>query len=363
MKILFVVSFFHTNLAPWVKALVEAGCEVKMICRKREPTEDNSIITPSVVDASLMNEAAMGEILASFMPDLVILRDKSDSFRALAKRASKEGAKVVYYEMRGYLRKSGVLGFLNDLKRLSRRVRNDLPMLTITPAVGPKSGVPRKFARHFYIPMSVCPDALDRKYCSLGVPTVLCVGKLAHQVKRQTWVIDALEELQIPCRLLLVGSGDDRAENPDKREAYYYDELRERARDHRIPGEVRVIEDMPYRDLLKFYGTCDVKVLPSERELFGISIIEAMAGGCAVVATDAAGATNYIEHGHDGLHFDSNSYQDFVNQLYRLLSDPKEIEHLGRNAVNTILTNHNLLDFSDFVKSLAPSVRNRHKNP
>lgn len=350
MKVLFLVTRFHTNLIPWVEALLQEGCPVRMLCKKKGATEDYSTITPEIIEPENFDAEKAQSVVDSFCPDLVILNDKSECFKALAKIAERQGAKAVLYEQRDYYRKPGPRGVMKDLKRISRRVRGGLPLLAITPSVGDPNGAQRHFAKHFHVPMRPRIELKEREYIKAGAPRIICVGKVAHQVKRHVWVIDALEELQFDCELLIVGAGDDRMENPDKRDPGYYDEVHRRAQANTVSGGVRILEDLSHDEVMNLYSDCDIMVLPSEREAFGISPVEAMASGCAVVATDASGSTGYITHGYDGLHFAAGEYDDLLLQLRRLLLNHSEIERLGRNALKTIVGKHSYSGFTAFLR-------------
>jgi UDP-glucose:(heptosyl)LPS alpha-1,3-glucosyltransferase len=53
-------------------------------------------------------------------------------------------------------------------------------------------------------------------------------------------------------------------------------------------------------DIRQYYSLADVVVLPSLREAFGMSILEAMACGLPVVVSPAAGVACLIEEGKSG---------------------------------------------------------------
>ena len=69
----------------------------------------------------------------------------------------------------------------------------------------------------------------------------------------------------------------------------------------RFSIEDRVIFTGPTREAWKYYAASDVYLLPSLYEPFGLSILEAMASGLAVLASRDCGAAEFIHEGVDGL--------------------------------------------------------------
>lgn len=68
----------------------------------------------------------------------------------------------------------------------------------------------------------------------------------------------------------------------------------------------------------------DVIVLASERETFGLVLLEAMRSGVAVVGTNAGGVPEIIEHGQSGLLFDPGSATSLAERLQFLAENPEE---------------------------------------
>jgi glycosyltransferase involved in cell wall biosynthesis len=123
-----------------------------------------------------------------------------------------------------------------------------------------------------------------------------------------------------------------------------------RSLEDRIPGfELRIVGDGPERRRLharaphsaKFLGTvsrgdlaleykrCDVFCLPSVQEGFGIVFLEAMAAGCAIVATAASAVPEVVPH---ALLAAPNDVDSLAQALYLTWSDPAlrhTIAHAG----------------------------------
>ena len=88
-------------------------------------------------------------------------------------------------------------------------------------------------------------------------------------------------------------------------------------------------EDSLVAEYQKSWIYCSV----SSYEGFGVPLIEAMACGAAIAATDNSGAREIITKGFDGL---LCSDEDLVATLIRLISDKALRESLVANALNTV---------------------------
>jgi glycosyltransferase involved in cell wall biosynthesis len=89
-------------------------------------------------------------------------------------------------------------------------------------------------------------------------------------------------------------------------------------------------------DVPHLMNLCDIVVTPStEPEAFGRTIIEAMACGKPVIATNLGGPLEIITHGHDG--FLSTPFAEpLAILLEMLILDPALRANIGANALNTV---------------------------
>ena len=76
----------------------------------------------------------------------------------------------------------------------------------------------------------------------------------------------------------------------------------------------------------------DIFVLPSLAEPFGLVILEAMALGRPVIATDAGGPPEIVEEGVTGLLVPPSDPPALAAAIRRLLSDRKAAEAMGRGG-------------------------------
>jgi len=94
------------------------------------------------------------------------------------------------------------------------------------------------------------------------------------------------------------------------------------------------------RDKVKLLKTSDVFVLPSEREGFSISTLEAMAASLPTVAAlprykEACGVKEIVKHNVNGLFYPCGNVESLASTLEMLLTDVKLRARLARNARST----------------------------
>jgi glycosyltransferase involved in cell wall biosynthesis len=96
------------------------------------------------------------------------------------------------------------------------------------------------------------------------------------------------------------------------------------------------------QDLPALFSQVDVFMLTSLYEPFGIVILEAMAAGCAVVATRTEGAQSIITHGYDGLLAHIGNVEELSNHVNSLLTDGKLRQDLVNNGSKTVRDNYSV---------------------
>jgi glycosyltransferase involved in cell wall biosynthesis len=119
---------------------------------------------------------------------------------------------------------------------------------------------------------------------------LLCVAAVTHG-KGHDVLLDALARISdLPWRCVCVGSLD--------RDPAFADALRRRF-DH--AGRVHFVGPRIGAELGRSYATADLLVLASRAETYGMVVIEALARGLPVVASDVGGVTEALGHGTRGV--------------------------------------------------------------
>lgn len=101
------------------------------------------------------------------------------------------------------------------------------------------------------------------------------------------------------------------------------------------------------QDVGRFLSAVDIFVLPSDCEPFGLIVIEAMARGIPVVATNAGGVPELIKHGETGLLVPPQNPDAIAAAVNFLLADPMrrmQIGESGRLAVRKMFDKKRMLN-------------------
>lgn len=85
------------------------------------------------------------------------------------------------------------------------------------------------------------------------------------------------------------------------------------------------------RDIDKLAGMCDLSLSSSRQEGLPINLIEAMAMGNAIVATDVRGNNDLVENGKNGFLVPLNDSKAMAQRIFELYDNRALIEEFGNN--------------------------------
>jgi glycosyltransferase involved in cell wall biosynthesis len=162
-----------------------------------------------------------------------------------------------------------------------------------------------------------------RERFSVDGPFVLSVGDLQPR-KNQIRLIEAFAKLvrahpQLKHRLVLAG-----------KDTWFGGRVRDAARDSGMGDRILFTGFVSDDDLLQLYNACDCFAFPSMYEGFGIPVLEAMACGRAVIASNAASIPEVADGA--GILFDPYRVDEIVRALGDVLLDGElraRLERLG----------------------------------
>jgi D-inositol-3-phosphate glycosyltransferase len=196
--------------------------------------------------------------------------------------------------------------------------------------------------------IEIIPNAIDTKIFNpkseidgfvldnglVGRFSILYVGRMS-KIKGVEYLIRALNILvnewgYKQVFLLLVGQpsaasiGSDKPLDIQKANAFI--------KDNGLKENVMFTGYVSRERLLKFYSACDVFVLPSLVELFGLVITEAMALGKPVIGTKVGGIPSQIIDDWNGFLVDPANERALAEKIRILIDNPEKCKTMGANS-------------------------------
>lgn len=210
-------------------------------------------------------------------------------------------------------------------ERLIPYVYRNRPFIAVSPSTRDdliRRGIPAARIR-------VIPNGLDHSlYGSAGrqpseCPTILVLGRVEFY-KRIDFVLEALVQVRrhLPAaRVLVVGEGRAR----DRLE-----KLRDQLGLH---GAVEFTGFVPDGEKVALIRSAHVVANTSEKEGWGLTVLEANACGVPAVASDVPGLRDAVRHGETGLLVPHGNVEELARALLEVLQNHDLRERLGRGAV------------------------------
>ncbi len=157
-------------------------------------------------------------------------------------------------------------------------------------------------------------------------PYLLTVGRLNDPRKNTPMLLEAFAQVRAAHPdLKLVMVGDDPA-------AFVVDQCERLGISEAVEFKGKVVGD----ELVRLYQQATLFVMASAQEGLGIVMLEAMACGAPVVATDCGGPEGIVLDGQTGQIVPNNDAKALAEAINRLLSDPEALKVMRENCKNFI---------------------------
>jgi glycosyltransferase involved in cell wall biosynthesis len=173
------------------------------------------------------------------------------------------------------------------------------------------------------------PEALIERNRSAECLRLLTVGYL-YEAKGHRYVLEAMKELRdqgYPLRYTIVGEG------PERKRLEGLTKLL------MLEDAVTFVGQKAHEEVWAFYRSCDIFVLPSVVEGFGLVFIEALGAGMPIIGCEGTGAPDDLHYLGDCIELvRPRDVKSLVRGLKRLLDDPHRrmrMAELGQNIVRT----------------------------
>jgi len=156
-------------------------------------------------------------------------------------------------------------------------------------------------------------------------PVILNVARMTAR-KRARDLLDAYAKLSPDGRaepnasLVFVGDGEKRAELESRAAALGW-------------NSIRFVGPINQTELPVYYDLCDIFVLPSIREPWGLVVNEAMSAGCAIVVSDEVGCgPDLVQHGQNGYTFRAGDIDQLAHRLKLLTANPVRCREMAEKS-------------------------------
>lgn len=196
-----------------------------------------------------------------------------------------------------------------------------------------------------------------------GTKILLCLGRMAR-TKGYQHAIRIIQRLhsrtETPFVLVIVGGG---TKISSDEESKYLSELKRLAAKLGVSDRVIFHPSVPHHQVQSLYSLADFYLMTAEEEPFGLTVIEAMAAECVVLAHNRGGTKNIITHNSTGMIVDMHKYSNVADVLARLIASPSKMAKISDRARATVLSKYSWESrLPQFIKSysgLSPESTSR----
>lgn len=335
------------------KGLASKGHQVYLGCRKGTWLEELATQDPNIVIVTMQMKKKFSlesikehrDVIKKYKIDIVNAQSSKDRYLPIFSKWLFGGDYKIVHTRRQ--KPASVGGFLQNfiynngadkIIAVSRGVQQQLIALGIREAK-----------------VEVIHNGLDvAKFKSIQ-PEIQKELKIQHQIKKedvvlgcisrlkdQYQIIRALHHVKIPCTLILVGVKEGEI---DENTAF------------EVPHRIIYTGTISNREALNYYGLFDVKLLASSMEGLSQSLLEAMALGVPVIATNASGNPDLIKQGQNGLLFEDNNTKGLAQAIEQVITDEalrlKLIENGKKTALEDFSISNTINNFEALFKQLA----------
>lgn len=105
-------------------------------------------------------------------------------------------------------------------------------------------------------------------------------------------------------------------------------------------------------DMKALRKKADVEIVASNKEAFGRVTVEAMFAGMPVIGSDSGANTELIQDGYNGLLFATGNVKELTAKMECIISSPKLIEELGKNAFHIAVKKYAAKENTDLIEKV-----------
>jgi len=122
----------------------------------------------------------------------------------------------------------------------------------------------------------------------------------------------------------------------------YYPQIQKQIKNlpKNIQSKIKFIFGFPQNKLAQIIDDCDILVLPSKQESFGLCLIEAWARQKPVIVSNIPSLSEIVTNSQGGLIFNLDDPVDLTQKITKLIQNPKRYHQLCQNGFNYVKNNY-----------------------
>lgn len=128
-------------------------------------------------------------------------------------------------------------------------------------------------------------------------------------------------------------------------------------------GRVRIAGEVPPGEMPAYYRSADVVILPSINDAFGLVILEAMASGLPVIATDHSAASDVIEDKIHGFVVPIRDVGALKDRILYLFDHPEEARAMGVAGRERVLGHFTWDHYAERLLKTYPALVEARQSP
>ena len=161
---------------------------------------------------------------------------------------------------------------------------------------------------------------------------LLYIGRLEER-RNILFLLDVMHkvvEKDPDVRLVMIGKGDKE----------YTDACWEKADQLGLRDKIIYSQQLEQKYVREIYRICDLFLLPTRYEIFGMVLLEAMYFGMPVLTTFNGGSSTLIQDDVNGFILDQMDQDKWSDRICSLLEQPEHLADVGRKASDTVARNY-----------------------
>ena len=182
-----------------------------------------------------------------------------------------------------------------------------------------------KLEKSFYVPNGIDFSIFKPKFTEKKEKTVLFIGRLRKQKGIEYFIkaIQIIKKYQTKEKIRFIVVSSSSLEIPESEK--YIKLIKENG--------IEFYSEIPFKEIKKYYQEADVFVLPSTSEAFGLVLLEAMACGTPVVASNVGGIPGVVKDGFVGFLVPPKDPQAIAKKVLKILENPELRETMSKNCM------------------------------